>query len=153
MQNHHFAVRYQRRAKELLTDEGLLGEASVVQVWDSLYNTISTALYDEAARWGDYRRDVHQWQSRGDLYTVDNHYMKERNRLLTQYFPIRSENVLNSILTTFDIIDDEPDETGIASVSRNHPTDDNHLYNLNGQQVKQPSKGIYIIHGKKIIIK
>lgn len=153
MQNHHFAVRYQRRAKELLTDEGLLGEASVVQVWDSLYNTISTALYDEAARWGDYRRDVHQWQSRGDLYTVDNHYMKERNRLLTQYFPIRSENVLNSILTTFDIIDDEPDETGIASVSRSHPTDDNHLYNLNGQQVKQPSKGIYIIHGKKIIIK
>ncbi|MBQ2344632.1 MAG: CotH kinase family protein, partial [Prevotella sp.] len=105
LRNDDFARRYLRRAKQLLKDDGLLGQESVVAVWDSLYHTISTALYDEAARWGDYRRDVHRWQTAGQLYTVDNHYMAERNRLLTQYFPVRTDNVLNQI-TSYVNIDD-----------------------------------------------
>ena len=73
LNNEDFALRYVRRAKKLLADDGLLGEQSVVQVWDSLYNNISTALYDEAARWGDYRRDVHRWQDKSNtVYTVDD---------------------------------------------------------------------------------
>jgi hypothetical protein len=98
LRNETFARRYVRRAKELLQDDGLLGQSSVVELWDSLYNTVHMALYDEAARWGDYRRDVHPWQSRGQLYTVDNHYMAERNRLLNQYFPYRTDRVLNQVL-------------------------------------------------------
>ncbi len=105
LRNDDFARRYLRRAKQLLKDDGLLGQESVVAVWDSLFHTISTALYDEAARWGDYRRDVHRWQTAGQLYTVDNHYMAERNRLLTQYFPVRTNNVLNQI-TSYVNIDD-----------------------------------------------
>ena len=111
LQNDDFARRYLRRAKELLAKDGLLGEQSVVEVWDSLYNTISGAIYAEAARWGDYRRDVHQWQSRGQLYTVDNHYMAERQRLLTEYFPVRTDNVLGYIMNYVDIDDFEaPDD-------------------------------------------
>ncbi|MBO4315625.1 MAG: CotH kinase family protein [Prevotella sp.] len=99
LQNEDFARRYQRRAKQLLADDGLLGEASVVAVWDSLYHTISSAIYDEAARWGDYRRDVHRYSGgAGQLYTVDNQYMKERNRLLSEYFPTRTQYVLSSVL-------------------------------------------------------
>ena len=111
LRNDQFARRYVRRAKEVLADDGLLGQESVVAVWDSLYHTISMALYDEAARWGDYRRDVHQWQTKGQLYTVDNHYQAERNRLLTQYFPVRSQRVLSNILD-FIVVDDfeAPDE-------------------------------------------
>ena len=105
-----FARRYVARAKELLADDGLLGEQSVVAVWDSLYHTIQTAIYAEAARWGDYRRDVHRWQTAGQLYTVDNHYMAERNRLLNQYFPVRTNRVLNSILSFVNIDDFEAPE-------------------------------------------
>jgi hypothetical protein len=97
LKNNDFAARYRARAKELLADDGLLGETSVVEVWDSLYNTISSALYAEAARWGDYRRDVHPWQARGQLYTVDGTYMAERRRLLNQYFPVRTERVLSQV--------------------------------------------------------
>ena len=97
-------------ARELLTDDGLLGEQSVVALWDSLYHTIQTAIYAEAARWGDYRRDVHRWQTAGQLYTVDNHYMAERNRLLNQYFPVRTDRVLNSILSFVKIDDFEAPE-------------------------------------------
>ena len=111
LSNEKFARRYVKRAKEVLSDDGLLGQQSVVEVWDSLYNTISSALYCEAARWGDYRRDVHQWQSAGQLYTVDGHYMKERNRLLTQYFPVRTDNVLSYILGYVTVDDFEaPDD-------------------------------------------
>ena len=107
MQNRQFATRYLRRAKEVLADDGLLGEQSVVAVWDSLYHTVATAVYAEAARWGDYRRDVHRYKTAGQLYTVDNHYMAERNRLLTQYFPVRTDRVLNAIVDYVGIDDFE----------------------------------------------
>ena len=98
LNNEDFARRYVRRAKELLADDGLLGQQSVVEVWDSLYNNISTALYDEAARWGDYRRDVPSgYSSTSKLYTVDGTYTTERNRLLNEYFPVRTANVLSYI--------------------------------------------------------
>jgi hypothetical protein len=97
LRNENFTHRYLKRAKKLLADDGYLGQDSVVAVWDSLYYTIDKALYDEAARWGDYRRDVHRWKSAGKLYTVDDTYQKERQRLLTSYFPYRSEFVLGKI--------------------------------------------------------
>ena len=83
----------------------------MVQLWDSLYHTIDRALYAEAARWGDYRRDVHQWQTRGQLYTVDGHYQTERSRLLDEYFPTRSDHVLADIVYFTGIDDFEaPDD-------------------------------------------
>ena len=145
MKNGDFAWRYLQRARELLADDGLLGPSQVVEVWDSLYNTISYALYDEAARWGDYRRDVHPYTSRGKLYTVDGYYMAERNRLLTKYFPVRSKRVLNDIVR---FVGDIP--SGMASITT--PTADTPYYNLNGQPVARPTKGIYIKDGKKVVI-
>ena len=108
LENKDFAKRYMARAKELLADDGMLGAKSTEEVWDSLYNNISTALYAEAARWGDYRRDVHPYQTPGTLYTVDETYMTERNRLHEQYFPYRSSTVLSMIENILDIDDFEP---------------------------------------------
>lgn len=97
LQNTDFVNRYLKRAARVLSEEGHLGESSVVQLWDSLYNTISYAVYAESARWGDYRRDVHPYQSKRPLYTVDEHYLDERNRLLTQYFPERTATALSQV--------------------------------------------------------
>ena len=145
MKNSDFARRYVRRAREVLADDGLLGPASAVEVWDSLYSTISTAIYAEAARWGDYRRDVHRWQTAGQLYTVDNHYMAERNRLLTQYFPSRSAFVLDRINAMV-----PPEAIQVLPSDMAQP---DRYYNLNGQLVAHPSKGVYIRNGKKVFIK
>ena len=95
--NEQFAIRYLKRAKEVLADDGWLGQKSAEELWDSLYNTISRALYDEAARWGDYRRDVHPYTSKGALYTVDETYQKERSRLHKDYFPVRTAYILDKI--------------------------------------------------------
>ena len=98
MRNPIFLHRYIDRAYQLLeAPGGWLTEERVVQVWDSLYHIIALPLYAEAARWGDYRRDVHPYQSRGDLYTVDLHYQAERQRLLTDYFPHRSATLIEQL--------------------------------------------------------
>ena len=108
LHNDDFARQYLRRAKELLAPDGLMGQESVVALWDSLHSVIASALYAEAARWGDYRRDVHQYTSKGQLYTVDNQYAAERKRLLTEYFPKRSDIVLGQITSFVDVDDFEP---------------------------------------------
>ena len=99
MQNHVFRHRYIDRAYQLLVAPGgLLTEQPVVELWDSLYNDISLALYAESARWGDYRRDVHPYASRGELYTPDKHYLKQRNKLLNEYFPQRTAVVVQQMI-------------------------------------------------------
>ena len=148
IRNQRFARRYLARANELLAADGLLGRQSAVALWDSLYTTISQALYVEAARWGDYRRDVHRWQSAGRLYTVDGHYMAERRRLLDDYFPYRTENVLRQIHQMPEM---KQALAGIAEVER-APEGDNRYYTLSGLPAERPAKGVYIRNGKKIII-
>lgn len=91
MKNNIFLHRYIDRAYKLLVaPNGYLTEKPAVELWDSLYYVISTAIYDESARWGDYRRDVHPYYSKGELYTPSKHYMKERQKILNEYFPQRS---------------------------------------------------------------
>ena len=97
MKNRSFLHRYMDRAYKHLTNNGLLTEKNAQVLWDSLYNTISGALYDEAARWGDYRRDVHPYSSKGKLYTVDNQYQTERKRILTEYFPQRTSKLIQQL--------------------------------------------------------
>ncbi len=147
LKNDNFALRYLNRAKEVLADDGMLGQQSVVELWDSLYHTLSMALYDESARWGDYRRDVHQYAyGAGKLYTVDKYYMRERNRLLSEYFPQRSRIVLNQILAKV------PEPSGIHQIEVACLQDDKY-YNLQGQEVKNPTRGIYIRNGRKVVVR
>ena len=68
--------------------------------------------------------------------------MAERNRLLNEYFPYRSANVLADILTLV--------PSGIHQMTA-APDADDKLYNLQGQRVLNPSKGIYIRNGKKFV--
>lgn len=96
--NNGFRHRYMDHVyRHMVKRGGILTPEKVVEIWDSLYHIIELPLYDEAARWGDYRRDVHPYNSKGELYTVDGRFMKERNRLLNTYFPDRTNIVLNQI--------------------------------------------------------
>ena len=49
---------------------------------------------------------------------------------------------------------DDDETTDIESVTTDEETKDNDVYyNLNGQRVSNPQKGVYIHNGKKVIIK
>ena len=43
--------------------------------------------------------------------------------------------------------------TGIRSIDNGQWTMDNEFYNLNGQRVAQPTRGLYIVNGKKVVVK
>lgn len=45
-----------------------------------------------------------------------------------------------------------PDETGIRNIY-SKPVCDNHYYNLNGQRVAQPTHGLYVVNGHKVVKK
>jgi hypothetical protein len=53
----------------------------------------------------------------------------------------------------FTITFDDEETTSIAGVEAKKFVEDNKFYNLNGQQVAQPTKGLYIVNGKKVVIK
>jgi hypothetical protein len=92
-----FAHHFHEEAWRALTHGGPLTPESALATWDSLYNVIELALWDESARWGDYRKDVHPYQTQGILYKPDGAYATERQRLLKQYFPVRTNNVIQQL--------------------------------------------------------
>ena len=76
------------------------------------------------------------------------------------YKPAAGSNTLKGIRAYFEIpsgasarisIDDSDEATGIKTLKSN--VDENKVYNLHGQQVSRTAKGLYIINGKKIILK
>ena len=74
----------------------------------------------------------------------DDFYLPERKRLLTQYFPYRSSIVLKNILSYVG-------PTSVAEVKA--PVADDRYYNLQGQLVDRPTKGIYIRNGRKVVVR
>ena len=53
---------------------------------------------------------------------------------------------------TFIGLDNDGETTGVADV-KNVNSDNENFYNLNGQRIVAPQKGLYIVNGKKVIIK
>ena len=97
MSNPLFLHHFQERVGLYCTADGLLTPDSAAALWNEISKPLAQALCAESARWGDYRRDVHPWHGHGALYTADNQYAAERNRLLTSYFPQRTSIYLNQL--------------------------------------------------------
>ncbi|MEZ5328719.1 MAG: CotH kinase family protein [Verrucomicrobiales bacterium] len=59
---------------------------------------IEQAIVAEAARWGDYRRDVDSYKTGPfELYTPDDFWQVEIERLKKDYFPIRTERLIDQL--------------------------------------------------------
>lgn len=151
MQNDDFRKRYSERAKALLGTGGYLSETKVMELWDSLYHRIDNAVYAEAARWGDYRHNVHSY---GGVYlpvfSVEESFMDERNRLLSDYFPFRSGVFLSQLEEKGWI----SNTTGIQK----YRTDviNSFVYDLSGRQLdkaKPRTSRIVIRNGRKETIR
>jgi hypothetical protein len=48
---------------------------------------------------------------------------------------------------------DELDEVTMIDVVETETIKDNTVYDLNGRRVKNPTRGIYVVNGKKVLIK
>ncbi len=91
-ENPDFVRLFADRVNLHLFNGGALTPEVAADRWAQRANEIDLAIIAESARWGDYRRDVHQWYEEGpfDLYDKSD-WLAEQDYLLTQYFPQRSD--------------------------------------------------------------
>ena len=82
-ENPEFRLRYADRAHRHCFNGGTLTPARAAAIWEARAEEIYTAIIGESARWGDYRRASRP-------FTRDVEWQRERNRLLTTYFPTRT---------------------------------------------------------------
>ena len=76
-------------------NNGALTPSNTIARWMKRANEIDSAIILETARWGDYRRDAHQYQTAPyELYTRNGQWLTEQTRLVGTYFPGRSATVL-----------------------------------------------------------
>lgn len=109
----NFADRVYRHC--VAPDGALRPEANIARLrkWTAVMDANAICL--ESARWGDYRYQVHRyasgvftevytWNGRwmeGDVFRTNtpntNYWLAEIRRLESQYFPVRTNNVLNQL--------------------------------------------------------
>ena len=97
--NAEFRLLFADRVQQHFFNDGALTTPNVLARWDARHEQVWRALVPESARWGDYRRDVHQHQNytpeQYDLFHRDEHYEAHRDWLINTYFPERRDIVLN----------------------------------------------------------
>ncbi len=116
-------------------------------VSDAYYNFVGTfTAYDRDSspiKQGDYIAGVNEFKKANGGNTIKAYhaYMEKTglNDGADDYEPLLCINGM--------ILD------GISTVSLSETTESNRIFNLNGQMVTNPQKGVYIINGKKVIIK
>ena len=85
--NVDFRMFFADRVQRLLFPGGVLAPERAARRYELLVNQIQKAIVVESARWGNYRRDVHQYKlGPYEFYKPDIHWQPEVNRLLSRYF-------------------------------------------------------------------
>ena len=93
-ENDEFRLRFADHIQRHFLNDGLLTPERAVERWEALSGQVTDAIVAESARWGDHRRDVDPVGQPLVLLERDVHWVAERNRLLQEYFPVRTGIVL-----------------------------------------------------------
>jgi hypothetical protein len=98
MKNSEFKLLFADRVNLYFYNGGALTPEAAIERYMERANEIEQAMISESARWGDYRRDVHQW-SEGPflLYTRNDYWYEERDRLAGDYFRDRTQIVIDQL--------------------------------------------------------
>jgi hypothetical protein len=88
-QNPEFALRFADRVRMHMFDGGALTPEKAIARYQERVDELFTAIIGESARWGDGRR--------ARPFTRDVEWVAERDRLLNEYFPARSEILLRQL--------------------------------------------------------
>jgi hypothetical protein len=84
--------------KHLIAPDGALTRAAVTARWQYWQAIMDKPIVAESVRWGDYRRDVHQYQEGlFQLYTREGHWLPENDRKVNSYFVNRGNAVLSQL--------------------------------------------------------
>jgi len=93
--NPEFRKLFAERAQQHFGNGGALAPDRAAERYRKWSKEIESAVVAESARWGDYRRDVHAYKTGPyELYTRNDHWRPEIQRLLDDYFPKRTAVVI-----------------------------------------------------------
>jgi hypothetical protein len=93
--NVEFRRMFAERARQHLAKGGALAPDKAAERFRTWAKEIEGAVVAESARWGDYRRDAHPYKTGPyEIYTRNDHWRPEIDRLLKDYFPKRTEVVV-----------------------------------------------------------
>jgi hypothetical protein len=93
--NAEFRMQFADHVQRHFFNDGALTPKPAAERFRRWSNEIDRAVVAESARWGAYRRKVHPYKTGPyELYTREDHWQPEINRLLDQYFPRRTAMVL-----------------------------------------------------------
>jgi hypothetical protein len=97
-ENAEFRLEFADHVQSHLFNNGALTPSKVAERWLKRSNEIQLAIICESARWGDYRRDVHPYGgSNYELCTKATYWNIEQTRLLSEYFPNRTQIVIDQL--------------------------------------------------------
>lgn len=146
-QNPLFRQIMQQRIQRHFFAGGILTPERAAALYQQLCQEIDLAIIGESARWGDYRKMTGETDV---TYTRNDYWLKRKADLLANYFPKRSDVVLKQLQSAG--LFDPSLVSGIASVTTS--TDDaSAVYNAMGQKVDRVVPGMYIVNGRKVIVK
>jgi len=91
--NADYRMLFADRVQELLHDDGPLTAQVAADAFVGLADASDLAIFAESARWGDHRRDTRPVEG-AELYTHDDHWLVELDRLTTEWFPTRADDVV-----------------------------------------------------------
>jgi hypothetical protein len=98
--NPQFVRLFADRVQKHCFNKGALTPTKAAETFTYLTSQIEQSVYAEAARWGDYRKDVHSWQTAPyELYRKEVHFDAQKKILLETYFPQRTTNFVNQLKT------------------------------------------------------
>jgi len=97
MQNENFKKKVDERILATCFGDGALSSKVALETWNKLADEVDVALFAEAARWGDYRKDVHQYTSTGKLYRKEVHYDAKAKYMREEYFPKRTNEFIKQL--------------------------------------------------------
>lgn len=97
--NESFKRAFADRVLLYCTNDGLLMPQLNRERWMERSAVLEKAIDAEAARWGDYRRDVHPYQlgQSFDLYTKDDYWLPARDKLINDYFKDRTDIFISQL--------------------------------------------------------
>jgi hypothetical protein len=87
--------------KHMVAPGGALTPAANITRWNKWLAVMDKPIVAESCRWGDYRRDVHNYPGFTTgayvLYTRENQWLAESNRIVGEYLPRRTATVLSQL--------------------------------------------------------
>jgi hypothetical protein len=98
IENEDFRRLFADRVAKHCFNGGVLTPEGTAELWSNRRTQVEKSMDAEAARWGDYRRDVHPYSTGPyELYTTDTYWLAEQNLMADTYFPQRTSVFVNQL--------------------------------------------------------